>query len=452
MAAGVGARADRGGPANGRGGTWGRGAVRMRPRADVPPRVHCSALERVTLSGAWLDVSEDANIAIYRTRNTCWKAITEEFQKRMAEQAAEGAVTAVVAAHAVAREAPAIEKYWRKLSANVMQLVVARIHVENADFTGNPAAADLEFGIMANYEGRDKYEANRAGRYEVYPTRPPESRAIMWLDSWHVLSHSPKFRGAAAAAAHAARRRRFLGAEGEAAAEEKYTEVWDVDSATETAAVIRQKRAALFRYQRMGVMSVRTETARKAVAAAAAGENKAGFEAMGVIAGAVSDESLAAIICSPALRDEPRFKYYLGTRADEMIAARISLVAAESRRARHQGGEDAVVIVGGWGRGRSGGSGRAGASGGGSRAGAAGGERYTAATDGMQYSAAASRAAAVAEAAADVFGNNPARAPAAGSQYSTASAAGKQAADADAASLAVSAAVKAAEARALAHV
>lgn len=123
-----------------------------------------------------------------------------------------------------------------------------------------------------------------------------------------VLRHAPKFSGVASPAAHTARRGRGRESEqggdddGEVSAGD---DVWDVESRLGTVQGLRKRRATSFQARPPSVQSVRASAADKA---ASARDIPVGSKASGDIATAQRDRDLTALMSSPALRDQQRFK------------------------------------------------------------------------------------------------------------------------------------------------
>lgn len=57
-----------------------------------------------------------------------------------------------------------VQRYYRKLSKQVMRLVSARLFIESLNLTNNPSERDMELAMMAHFERMDWYEAIRIGR------------------------------------------------------------------------------------------------------------------------------------------------------------------------------------------------------------------------------------------------------------------------------------------------
>lgn len=62
------------------------------------------------------------------------------------------------------REMTGVQRYYRKLSKQVMRLVSARLFIESLNLTNNPSERDMELAMMAHFERMDWYEAIRIGR------------------------------------------------------------------------------------------------------------------------------------------------------------------------------------------------------------------------------------------------------------------------------------------------
>lgn len=194
--------------------------------------------------------------------------------------------------------------------------------MEQKQLTDNPSEAGLELAMMANFKGREEYEANMARRYVPHPKKKGEAGAISWMLSWRRLHHMPKYNGAAAAATYEARRRgRHLretaasGWEDDADADDDGSddaETGDVDDFEETAAGARRKRAASFRARQPGVKMVRFYALLLRSMLKEAGVN---IKAMGVATEAVQDRNLTALLSCLAVRDGPQYTAFHACRA-----------------------------------------------------------------------------------------------------------------------------------------
>lgn len=306
-----------------------------------------SAVERVQLSKAWLEESENAVVGTDQRRKEFFFGVAAKFQARMDRHGVP--VRRGGMGLRVMRPVHGVQRYFGKLAKKVMQLVCARTFIESLQLTGNPSERDMELAMMARFERRDHYAAISKGHYEAHPRlTKPQIKAVYCLDCWRTLRGSDKLSGAAAAAAMASRpggtaARALMAAAGAAAAREggevaaadaagvAASEAADTDTVVDvdglSHALGKRKKPASFRDRPLGTQST---LSRNALEAAMHKETVVGTASMKAITEAITDRALTAALSAPAIRDIPRFRDFLAQRADQMIAAHLAAAGRES--------------------------------------------------------------------------------------------------------------------------
>lgn len=279
------------------------------------------------------------------------------------------------------REMTGVQRYYQKLSKQVMWPVSARVFIESVDLAGNPREREMELAMMADFERKDWYEATRMRTNVPNPallTR--DSRAGHWLEVWRVLPVSEKSCGAAASAALAAGRSRHrLGAaagdsstatagdsaaggggagggaassavlsaaaasEGGAAADSDGTASQDADDDGTSLASGKRRRPSSFADRPLCTTATLARNAARSRDLAIDNESTANTEALQILGGATAPGNLVATLSAPANREIPRYRDFSARRADALFAEHMAGIAGA---AAGTGGDGSFALAG----------------------------------------------------------------------------------------------------------